>query len=124
LSTCKEKKITPDQYFTTPAPFTSFLWYCVVAADGGFYIGYRSVFDRSRDMTLTFSRSKKYYWHPCRTAKMFSICFGSRGYYALHSYNDSLVFSDLRFGQQMGWQPTQGSLLFIIIWNIPDKIIF
>ncbi|MFM8806136.1 MAG: metal-dependent hydrolase, partial [Sphingomonadales bacterium] len=45
LATCKEKGITFSRYFTTPAPFTSFLWYCVVASDRGFYVGYRSVFD-------------------------------------------------------------------------------
>jgi len=33
-----------DASMSTPAPFTSFLWFCIKKADSGYYTGYSSVF--------------------------------------------------------------------------------
>jgi inner membrane protein len=45
----------------------------------------------------------------------------SKGYYTLHSYNDSLVFNDLRFGQQMGWQRPKAPFSFYYYLEHPGQ---
>lgn len=122
LATCLKKGIRTDQYFTTPAPFSSFLWYCVVATDRGFYIGYRSVFDRVDDALLTFVPQQDSLIDSvhAREDVQHLIRF-SKGYYVIQRQNDTLTFSDLRFGQQMGWWHPQAPFSFYYFLEHPGQ---
>ena len=122
LATCKEREIIPARYFTTPAPFSSFLWYCVVAVKGGFYVGYHSVFDRSSSLTLAFVPQQEHLLAPIHDREdVQHLRRFSKGYYAVHTLKDSLVFSDLRFGQQMGWARPNAPFSFYYFLEHPGQ---
>jgi len=43
-----KQEIQYNNYLTTPAPLQSWLWFIAAGTDSGYYIGYRSVFDKSK----------------------------------------------------------------------------
>ena len=45
----RSQGIAYRDYFTTPAPLNSWLWYVVAATDSGYRVGYRSVFDKREE---------------------------------------------------------------------------
>ena len=58
----KNQGIHYNRYFTTPTPFNNWLWYDVAETDSGFQIGYRSVFDKNRQISFRFFRKRIIYW--------------------------------------------------------------
>ncbi len=84
---------------STPAPFTSLLWYCVIKTDRGYYTGYQSVFDHT---------PVNYGFHPqndslLKEAQPDLKAFAD-GYYTISQSHNQLYFNVLRFGQVQGWQ--------------------
>jgi len=49
-----EQHISFNNYFTTPAPLSNWLWFAVASTDSGYYFGYRSVFDRTKNIQWTY----------------------------------------------------------------------
>jgi len=122
MDTCKKRGIAFSQFFTTPAPFTSFFWYCVVAADRGFYVGYRSVFDQSGEFSLSYFPQQDSLLIPVHDREdVQHLRRFSKGYYLIRHQGDSLVFSDLRFGQQMGWAHSQAPFSFYYFLQHPGQ---
>ncbi len=46
--------IAYSDYFTTPTPLNNILWYGAAKTDGGYYMGYRSLLDKSDAMQIYF----------------------------------------------------------------------
>jgi inner membrane protein len=115
-SIMKKQQISYNNYFTTPTPLNSWLWYIVADSDSGLYSGYRSVFD-SKD-TIQFS------WFPKNDHLLSSLATNeekktldnlkrfSQGFYSIQKWNDTLVFNDLRFGQITGWYDPNEKFVF------------
>ncbi len=107
------QQIPHQYYFTTPAPLQNFLWYVVAGNDSGFYTGYRSVFDDSKNMQLEyFSRNDSLLQKIKDTAEVKLLKQFAGKFYTLENVNDTLLFNDLRFGQQVGWQNSRGRFAF------------
>jgi inner membrane protein len=113
--TLSVKGISTKNYFITPTPLTSWLWF-IVAEDtlhNGFYTGYRSVFDKNPTIPLTWipkndSLTKNVQdKHELNNLKRFS-----RDYYTIQNRNDTLIFNVLRFGQVMGWENENAEFAF------------
>lgn len=101
----REHRMTGHKFITTPAPFQQWLWYIVVQGDGGYYIGYRSVFDKKSQPVLTY--------HPVHDSLLAEIKDQrevellkrfAQGFYTAEKIRGRLVFNDLRFGQVSGWE--------------------
>jgi inner membrane protein len=104
----------------TPAPFQIFLWYAVLKTDSGFWIQYRSVFDQKKSATWTY--------HPQQTHDLKEVhdhenlqhlVRFSNGFYLAEKRNDSLFFSDLRFGQVLGWHHVHNPFVFHYLLSHP-----
>lgn len=122
LATCHKRGIKPLQYFTTPAPFTSFLWYYVVSVNQGFYVGYHSVFDRSNEVSLHYVARQDSLLQPVHDREdVQHLRRFSKGYYALQWQEGRLVFNDLRFGQQMGWVDPKAPFSFYYYLDYPGQ---
>lgn len=118
----QSKNIRIDQFLSTPTPLNNLLWFIAIPFNEGFYIGYRSVFDSNADMEFrfvprndsllsAFADSKS-----VRQLKMFS-----QGYYTAERYSgDTLVFNDLRFGQEAGWINLENPFAFHFYLNHID----
>jgi len=92
-----DKNVTAS--FTTPAPFNSMLWYCVLKKDSGFYTGYRSVFDKVPTIYTYHPQNDELLKQPEPWLKTFA-----HGYYTISRRGDHLYFNVLRFGDIQGWQ--------------------
>ncbi len=93
-----------QRHFTTPSPFNTWLWFFVMENKDGYTTGYRSVFDHSDSLMVS--------WHPRNEYLLDSINDHtevqhlkkfSQGYYTVEKQGDTLKFNDLRFGQEIGW---------------------
>ena len=117
-----KRNIVYSDYLTTPAPFNNWLWYVVIKQDTGFYVGYRSVFDRKNASHLRyFSKNKQLLNRITDTFELRRLIRFSRDYYTIEKWNDTLVFNDLRFGQMVGWHDPGGRFVFHYYLEGHDK---
>lgn len=109
----KINNVVSTKYFTTPAPLQNWLWFVVAGNDKGFYVGYKSVFHPSKNDGLTFFPKNDSLLdnykddEDIKNLKRFS-----NGFYTASYYTDTLVFNDLRFGQEAGWLHPHGKFAF------------
>lgn len=101
----KKEKVPYNDYFTTPTPFNSWLWYVVVKKDAGYDIAYRSVFDRKDSIAFTYFPRNDHLLNRIEDHEdLQHLLRFSQGYYVIQQRKDSLIFNDLRFEQIAGWQ--------------------
>ena len=99
-----KQEIQYNNYLTTPAPLQSWLWFVAARTDSGYYIGYRSVFDKSKKLSLQyFPRNASLLNNTKDYKQVQQLIRFSQGYYTVEQRKDTLVFNDLRFGQVIGW---------------------
>lgn len=94
---CKSR-LDPSATLTTPAPFTTFLWYDVRQADNGYFTGYQSIFDKSPVRYTFYPRNNRLLKHN----EPYLIQFAD-GYYTISGSGNRLYFNIIRFGQIQGW---------------------
>jgi inner membrane protein len=92
-----DKKVNAS--FTTPAPFNTMLWYCILKTDSGFYTGYRSIFDKSPIGYTYHPKNDFLLKQPEVSLKTFAD-----GYYTITGSGQHLYFNVIRFGEIHGWQ--------------------
>lgn len=105
--------IPHTRYFTTPAPLQTWLWYVVAGDDRGYYVGFRSLFDKSEDMHFEYFPRNEALLEPVddRESVQRLVRF-SQEFYTVEQWTDTLVFNDLRFGQIIGWQSPRERFAF------------
>ena len=120
--TLDNENISHIRYFTTPTAFNNLLWYCVVESDSGYHIGYRSVFDTSEQMDLTYFPRQRGLLNGLEDEEelVYLLRF-SKGYYTVEKENDILVFNDLRFGRVAGWEKSSNEFAFHYYLQQPGK---
>lgn len=108
--------------FTTPTPLNNLLWYTVAESDSGFYIGYRSLFDRSNNMKFHFdAKNHQLLENSTNKADIDNLIKFSNGYYTADMWHDTLVFNILRFGEMDGWNEDQPRCAFHYFINQPEN---
>ncbi|HEV7782304.1 MAG TPA: metal-dependent hydrolase [Chitinophagaceae bacterium] len=118
-----KQQIAYNSYFTTPTPFNNWLWFVVASNDSGYYIGYRSVFDKEKQMDLLFlprnDTAMTPYLDSTGKEDLRNLVRFSQGYYAIQYWGDTLVFNDLRFGQMIGWRDLHARFAFYYFLQYP-----
>jgi len=105
--------IAVTDYFSTPTPLNNFLWYIVLNTDSGYQISYHSVFDKSNDLVFHYVPKRDSLLIPYRSnEEVRKLVRFAAGYYALEQKNDTIEFSDLRFGQIGGWYSADAPFVF------------
>lgn len=102
----QSRRVNFKDYFTTPTPLNSMLWYIVINSDSCYYTGYSSVFD-SRSRVIELETQPKNYSllyfvqgkHAVHNLREFA-----NGYYTLSGSARELYINILRFGQIQGWR--------------------
>jgi inner membrane protein len=116
------KQIDPQRYITTPTPLNNWLWYVVAQKDSVFYVGYRSVYDRSANMDLlVFPKNDSLLRPLLKEEELQHLLRFSQGYYTVEKWHDTLVFNDLRFGQMIGWQDSREKFVFHYFLQMPGS---
>jgi inner membrane protein len=109
------------KYFTTPTAFNNWLWYAVAETDSGYYIGYRSVFDRENLVEFRYFPRNADLLKPFYGQKeLRQLIRFSQGYYTVELSKEGVVFNDLRFGQIIGWQNPDAPFVFHYYLQEPD----
>lgn len=107
------EQIPYKKYFTTPAPLQNWLWYVVAGNDSVYYVGYRSVFDKTNSLSLEkFPRNISMIDSIRNDRDVQQLIRFSQDYYTVEKKQDTLVFNDLRFGQVIGWQNPKEEFCF------------
>jgi len=121
-SALRAQQIPYNSHLTTPAPLNNWLWFTVAGNDSGFYVGYRSVFDRQIKMDLRFFPRNDQLLDSIRgRPDVQNLIRFSQGFYTVEQWHDTLVFNDLRFGQMSGWENPAGRFAFHYFLNLPDQ---
>lgn len=106
-------ELSSTDYFTSPTPFNNLLWYIVVKDKEQFLIGYHSMFDK--DLIIHFEKINKNdsLLTPYKNTKdVQNLIHFSQGYYCMTNSDSSVVFNDLRFGQENGWNKSHAPFNF------------
>jgi inner membrane protein len=116
-----EQYMAYTRYFSTPTPLNNWLWYIVAEDEKGYHIGYRSVFDQNDSISFHyFPRNDSLLVSMLERDDMQQLLRFSQGYYTAVQQNDTLIFNDLRFGQQAGWQNPEAKFVFWYDLDHPD----
>lgn len=117
-----EQNIKYNAFFTTPAPFQTWLWFVVVNQDTTLKFGYRSVFDKSKTVTFRTVERNDNLLNDFEDSTIVSkLKTFSQGFYSGEMYGDTLVLNDFRFGQEVGWYDSLGRIAFHYYLNFPDE---
>jgi inner membrane protein len=109
------------RFFSTPTAFNNWLWYIVAETDSGFEIGYRSVFDKQKEIIFQhYSRKNSLLLSWLVKIDLQNLIRFSQGYYTVEISKEGLIFNDLRFGQIMGWQNHNAHFVFHYYLDNPD----
>lgn len=115
------EQIPHKKYFTTPAPLQNWLWYVVTGNDSGYYVGFRSLFDRRKKINFQyFARNDSLLKPVANHEEVQKLIRFSQHFYTVEKYHDTLVFNDLRFGQIIGWQNPKEQFVFHYYLQHPD----
>ena len=100
------------RYFSTPTPMNCFLWYIVAEDSGGFYTGYRSVFDHQPTQFRFQPRGRRLLKPFLEHSDVHYLLRFSQGFYTVEEWGDTVVFNDLRFGEMKGWEDPKARFVF------------
>jgi len=116
------RNIRNDHFLSTPTPLNNLLWFIAIPHNEGFYIGYRSVFDSKPDMELRYVDRNDSLLRPfAGSESVRQLISFSQGFYTVDRYaSDTLVFNDLRFGQEAGWNNLSNPFAFHFYLDHPD----
>jgi inner membrane protein len=118
----KKENISYQRFFTTPTPLNTWLWFVVAEVDSGYQIGYRSVFDKSGSISLTYVPKNEHLLQPWQEDHTLNqLRKFSQGFYTIELRSDTLVFNDLRFGQVAGWSTPNAPFAFHYYLNYPKE---
>lgn len=118
--TLTEKHITSLGYISTPTLFNSWLWFVVVRQQQGYQVGYRSVFDKQKNVPLHYiARNDSLLLQAPDQQVVQDLLKFSNNYYSVEKWHDTLTMNILRFGQ-IGWQDSSTRFAFYYFLNQPD----
>jgi inner membrane protein len=107
------QNIVFSNYSSTPAPLNNFLWYLLAKNDSGFYVGYRSVFDKNDAIQFTYRPQNESLLNDFPVdADLLKLKRFAKGYYTLENIGDSIYFNDIRFGSAGGWADPSAEFVF------------
>lgn len=117
----QKQELQYTRSFITPTPFNTWLWFVVLEQKDGYQIGYRSFFDNSDSLQLTWFPRNEHLLQQVRDhEEVINLQKFSQGYYTLEQRGDTLVFNDLRFGQEVGWYDPRQPFAFHYFLSHPN----
>jgi inner membrane protein len=111
---------TYTRYFSTPTPLNNWLWYIVAEDSGGFYTGYRSMFDHKPTQFRFQPKARRLLKPFMDQPYVHYLMRFSQGFYTCENWGDTVVFNDLRFGEMKGWEDPKARFVFHYFLQRPD----
>ena len=102
-------------------PLNTWLWWIVAEGGKGYHVGFRSTFDKEQSLHLKyFPRNDSLLDDFQENKELLHLIRFSEGYYTVESRGDTLVFNDLRFGQN-GWDNPDERFVFNYYLSHPTE---
>ena len=111
----------PAEFFSTPSPFNSLLWFVAARDSGVYHTTYRSVFDKGPASFRSFSRNDAGIDTITNQKDLRLLLDFAQGYYTFEHWGDTTVLNVLRFGQVVGWYNPQEKFAFHYFLNHPKE---
>jgi len=108
------------RFFSTPTPLNNWLWYIVAEDSGGFYTGYRSMFDHEPTHFRFQPKARRLLKPYLDHSDVHYLLRFSQGFYTCEQWGDTVVFNDLRFGEMKGWEDPKARFVFHYFLQRPD----
>lgn len=116
-----KQDIPVTRYFSTPAPLQNWVWFVVAGTDSGYHVGFRSVFDKKKEIDFEYFPRNSHLLKPVEGSEdLQKLIRFSQQFYTVEQWGDTLVFNDLRFGQIIGWHKRKNSFVFHYYLNKPE----
>jgi inner membrane protein len=115
------KQNKPAEFFTTPSPFNTLLWFVAAKDSAGYYTSYRSVFDTGAMDFAFFGRNDSLADEVNNKRDLQRLKNFAQGYYTLEKWGDTTVLNVLRFGQVVGWYDPKERFAFHYYLNHPAE---
>lgn len=109
----------PPEFFTTPSPFNSLLWFTVAKDSAGYYTSYRSVFDKGTMDFTYFPKNERQTDTIVNQKDIRLLRDFAEGYYTFEQWGDTAVMNVLRFGQVVGWYDPKERFAFHYYLSFP-----
>jgi inner membrane protein len=109
------------EFFSTPSPFNSLLWFVAVKDSSGYHTTYRSVFDEAPIQFTYFPRNDHRMDTIHNQKDLQSLKEFAQGYFTLEQWSDTTVINVLRFGQVVGWYNPKERFAFHYYLNFPGE---
>lgn len=109
------------EFFSTPSPFNSLLWFVAVKEKAGYYTAYRSVFDGGDVAFAYFPRNEAVADTVQNQKDLRLLKEFAQGYYTFDQWGDTAVLNVLRFGQVVGWYNPQERFAFHYYLSFPTQ---
>ena len=111
----------PTEFFTTPSPFNSLLWFAAAKDSAGYYTSYRSVFDKGPMQFTYFPKNERKADTVVNQKDLALLKDFAEGYYTLEQWGDTAVLNVLRFGQVVGWYNPKERFAFHYYLSLPNE---
>jgi inner membrane protein len=116
----ESRHITYSRHMSAPTLMNSILWRLTAEVDDGYWIGYFSLFDRSKEIEISFVPRNGDLLEPIReTPEVEKLIWFSQGWYHVRAEADTIYFSDLRFGELGFGSPESGNYVFT--WELTPE---
>ncbi len=109
------------EFFTTPSPFNSLLWFVAAKEKTGYYTAYRSVFDEGGMAFTFFPKNENLSDNVSNQNDLQELKEFAQGYYTFERWHDTTVMNVLRFGQVVGWYNPKEHFAFHYYLNLPRE---
>lgn len=114
------QNISKENYIITPTPFNTWLWFVSAYDKNGYQVGYRSVFDRRKNMKFTwFPQNRQLLSKVENREELNDMLKFADGQYTLSTRADSVMINILRFGQVVGWYDPKERFAFYYFLDCP-----
>jgi inner membrane protein len=109
----KEQELVSDDFTVTPTPLNTFLWMGYSHDKDGAWIGYYSIFDKTKKVDYYRVQRNDSLLTPFEKEKTVqNLKQLSKGNYIITKEDSIVYFNDIRFGQVSGWDKTDGPFAF------------
>ena len=106
------KGIIVEKIMTIPTPFNTILWGTVADAGYGYYVGYRSWFDKQPTEFAFFPKNDSLIASCKNDENIQKLIRFSKGFYTISRKKEKLFFNDVRFAQAGGWTDLKADFVF------------
>ena len=95
-----EQKIAYKRFMTAPTPLNSILWYSVVEAQDGYYMGLYSILDKDKNIEFEYFERKASLIENIKDERAIDrLIWFSKGYYVVRQEDEGLKLYNLIFGK-------------------------